>query len=91
MSLTAKSITGKWRNTKGFSLRVYSSCVFSTPFSKATAMNATLEFNPTQYTEAVLRLILAKASEWKCTPEEALTRLLDQLAARSGFTPKKVA
>lgn len=54
-------------------------------------MTANLEFDPAQYSEPVLRLILAKVQEWKCTPEEALARLLDEMAARAGFTPKKAA
>lgn len=51
-------------------------------------MNATLEFDPTKYSERTLRLILAKAEQWKCTPAEAMTRLLDELAAKSGFKPR---
>lgn len=54
-------------------------------------MTTTLEFDPSQYSEPVLRLILAKAEEWQVPPAEALTRLLDQIAAKSGFTPKKAA
>lgn len=54
-------------------------------------MTATLGFDPSQYSEPVLRLILAKAEEWQCTPAEALARLLDQLAAKSGFKPKQAA
>lgn len=51
-------------------------------------MNATLEFDPKKYSERTLRLILAKAEEWQCPPAEAMTRLLDELAAKSGFKPR---
>lgn len=50
-------------------------------------MTATLEFNPETFSKETLRLILASAQKWRCTPEEALNRLLDTLAARSGFKP----
>lgn len=50
-------------------------------------MNATLEFDPETFSKEVLRLILAAAQKWSCTPQEALNRLLDDLAARAGFTP----
>lgn len=46
-------------------------------------MNATLEFHPEAYSERSLRLILAKAQEWQCTPAEAVSRLLDELAKRT--------
>lgn len=52
-------------------------------------MTATLEFDPTQFSKEVLRLILASAQQWQCTPQEALCRLLDKLACRSGFKPSK--
>jgi hypothetical protein len=48
-------------------------------------MNVTLEFNTETFSKETLRLILASAQKWKCAPEEALNRLLDSLAARSGF------
>lgn len=47
-------------------------------------MDATLNFDPSRYTEAALRLILAKAEQWQVPPAEAVARLLDQLA-----TPRK--
>jgi len=47
-------------------------------------MEATLEFDPAAYSERSLRLILAKAQEWKVTPAEAVSRLLDELAKRRG-------
>lgn len=50
-------------------------------------MNATLEFDPETFSKEVLRLILAAAQSLGCTPQEALNRLLDDLAARAGFTP----
>lgn len=45
-------------------------------------MQATLEFNPSAYSERSLRLILSRAQEWQCPPAEAVGRLLDELAAR---------
>lgn len=54
-------------------------------------MNATLEFDPTQFSKEVLRLILATAQRLACTPQEALNRLLDELAAKSGFKPGQAA
>lgn len=51
-------------------------------------MNATLEFDPSQFSKEVLRLILASAQEWTCTPQEALNRLLDEVAHAQGFTPR---
>ncbi len=48
-------------------------------------MSATIEFNSTELPERVLRLVLAAAEQWKCTPGEAAARLLDQLAKNSGF------
>lgn len=44
-------------------------------------MKTSLEFNPQDYSPAVLQMIMAFAEEWKCTPSEALSRLLDDLAA----------
>ncbi|MES2980762.1 MAG: hypothetical protein V4727_00485 [Verrucomicrobiota bacterium] len=46
-------------------------------------MNATLQFDPTKYSEKTLQLILAKAEEWKCHPSEAVVRLLDQAADKA--------
>jgi hypothetical protein len=54
-------------------------------------MNATLEFDPETFSKEVLRLILAAAQGWECTPQEALNRLLDDLASKAGFTPGKKA
>ena len=51
-------------------------------------MDATLQFDPDAYSERSLRLILAKAQEWQCTPAKAVSRLLDDLAKRS---PKRTA
>lgn len=53
-------------------------------------MNASLEFNPDLYTERTLKLILAKAQEWQCTPQAAVTRLLDELAQQPK-PPRKAA
>ncbi len=48
-------------------------------------MQTILKFDPTQYPERVLRLIMKKAEEWKCTPSEALSKLFDKLADDSGI------
>lgn len=53
-------------------------------------MTASLQFDPTQYSERTLQLILAKAQEWSCSPAEAVARLLDQLASR-GPKPARAA
>lgn len=45
-------------------------------------MSANIHFESENYSEQALRLILAKAQEWNCTPSEAVARLLDQLANR---------
>lgn len=50
-------------------------------------MNANLELDPTQFSKEVLRLILANAQRWECSPQDALNRLLDSLAIAAGFTP----
>ena len=52
-------------------------------------MNATLEFDPDQYSERSLKLILAKAQEWQVSPAEAVAKLLDELAKKR--MPKKAA
>lgn len=55
-------------------------------------MNAILEFNPDNYSERTVRLILAKATEWQCTPLEAVSRLMDELAERDlKRNPKQAA
>jgi len=51
-------------------------------------MKATLEFDPADYSERSLRLILAKAQEWQVPPAEAVIRLLDELA---GHEEKRAA
>lgn len=45
-------------------------------------MKATLEFDPADYSERSLRLILAKAEEWQVPPALAVVRMLDELAGR---------
>lgn len=42
-----------------------------------------LEFDPANYTERALRLIMANAEKWQVTPGEAVARLMDQLARRT--------
>jgi len=39
-------------------------------------------FDPSRYSQRVLALILNKSEEWGCSPLEAETRLLDELAAQ---------
>lgn len=46
-------------------------------------MATTLEFDAAAYSERALRLIMARAQAWQCTPGEAVARLLDQLAQRT--------
>lgn len=48
-------------------------------------MNAKLPFDPKDYTEATLRMIMAKAESAKCSPSQAVRLLLDELAETSGF------
>lgn len=45
-------------------------------------MSANLNFDASQYSPQTLQLILAKAQEWVCTPQEAVARLLDELAKK---------
>lgn len=49
-------------------------------------MSANLQFDTSGYTPEALRLILAKAQEWSCTPAEAVARLLDQAGKRFAKT-----
>jgi hypothetical protein len=44
-------------------------------------MKTRLEYDPTQYSEAVNRLVMLTAERLQCPPSEALARLLDELAA----------
>jgi hypothetical protein len=43
-------------------------------------MNKALEIHPDSLSERALELVFAKAKEWQITPEEAMSRLLDELA-----------
>jgi len=54
--------------------------IFDKSEARPPTMKAILEFDPAQYSERSLHLILAKAGEWDCSPSEAVTRLLDQLS-----------
>lgn len=54
-------------------------------------MNAKLPFDPKDYTEATLRMIMAKAESAKCSPSQAVRLLLDELAEASGFKIKPEA
>jgi hypothetical protein len=42
-------------------------------------MNQTLEIHPDCLSGRALELVFAKAQEWQITPEEAMSRLLDEL------------
>lgn len=46
-------------------------------------MTATLQFNPDAFSERALKLILRKAQEWNCAPADALSRILDEQAAKA--------
>jgi arginyl-tRNA synthetase len=46
-------------------------------------MKATLELDPSKYSDLAIKLILKKAREWGITPAEAVARLLDELAQRN--------
>jgi len=43
-------------------------------------MAKSLEINLSELSDPAKKLILAKAGEWQTSPEEAMSRLLDQLA-----------
>ena len=43
-------------------------------------MTAKLEYDPADYTPKINHLIMLKAEQWKCTPSQALMRLLDEIA-----------
>lgn len=40
----------------------------------------TIEFNLEELPQQVRNLLLLKSNQWKCSPSEALTRLLNQVA-----------
>ena len=46
-------------------------------------MDKTLEISTFELSDSAKELILAKAEEWQMSPEEAMSRLLDQIAADS--------
>ncbi|MCX6845184.1 MAG: hypothetical protein NTU84_01215 [Verrucomicrobia bacterium] len=43
-------------------------------------MAKTFEISLSEFSDPAKELILAKAEEWQTSPEEAMSRLLDQLA-----------
>ena len=43
----------------------------------------TIEFDLKQLSEGSTRFLMLKANEWKCTPSEALARILDDRAKRA--------
>ena len=43
-------------------------------------MKETLEIHPDSLSKRAVELVFAKAQEWQITPEEAMSRLLDELA-----------
>lgn len=49
-------------------------------------MNAKLPFDPKDFTEATLRMIMAKAESAGCSPSQAVRLLLNELAEKAGFT-----
>jgi hypothetical protein len=51
-------------------------------------MNAKLIFDPSEWPDHVVRLILAKAESANCSPSEALRMLLNELAEKAGFEPR---
>lgn len=42
-------------------------------------MSTQLEFNPKDFSPAALRLIMLRVEQWKCSPSEAVKRLLNEL------------
>jgi hypothetical protein len=54
-------------------------------------MQTTLHFDPTRYPEPVLRLLLAAAEQWQCTPGEAEARILEQRARKESFVNPRLA
>ena len=46
-------------------------------------MAKTLDISLSELSDSAKQLILAKAEEWQTSPEEAMSRLLDQLATSS--------
>ena len=54
-------------------------------------MQTTLHFDPSRYPEPVLRLLLAAAEQWQCTPGEAEARILEQRARKEGFVKPGLA
>ena len=51
-------------------------------------MQATLQFDPAHFTESQLRTIMLKATEWSCTPAEALGRILEERAKKGAKDPQ---
>jgi len=49
----------------------------------SNTMAKTLEIRLSDLSDQAKELILAKAEEWQTSPEEAMSRLLDQLALES--------
>ena len=46
-------------------------------------MAKTVEISLSELSDPAMELILAKAEEWQTSPEEAISRMLDQLAVDS--------
>jgi hypothetical protein len=69
----------------------YNKFISSATTTAETTMETIIRFDPTQYPERILRLIMKKAEDWKCFPSEALTRLFDQLADQNKISPKEAA
>lgn len=54
-------------------------------------MNSKISFDPKMFSEAAVRLVMAKAEAEKCSPSKAFAMLLDEMAEKAGFKtePKK--
>lgn len=52
-------------------------------------MQAEIAFDPSSFAEPICRYLLARAEALKCTPSEALSRTLDEVAAAEGFREEK--
>lgn len=52
-------------------------------------MNAKHPFDPKEFPEAVVRMIMAKAESANCSPSHALQLLLNEMAEQAGFSPEK--
>lgn len=49
-------------------------------------MNAKIPFDPKDFPDAVVRMIMAKAESAGCSPSTALRLLLNEVAEKAGFS-----